>query len=221
MSRSRIRFAHPTTRLITGAEAQAKLAQLGFREGIVRDAIEVAAGRGRSVITSFYPRTYAGYSMWAETVGQLAQLGEDAGWGREHCRGVEPVVNHERGRAVIVVAGDGATASEHYEPQVRQDRGDVFQDILSGGLENLLDPAPVGPWEIWFLLHNTHAPGADENPVPAELSRPLGLDSEGYVTNWDTRIVIPQGGSGDGVARRRQPGTGGADTAVTIRRRAS
>lgn len=221
MPRPLIRFAQPTTNLLTGAEAEAKLAQLGFKKGLVRDALEIAAGRGRSVITTFYPRTYAGYSMWAEAIGQLSQLGEEDGWRREHCRGVEPVVNHERGRAVIVVAGDGSTGSEHYEPQVRQDRGDVFQDILKGGLENLLDPAPGGPWEIWFLLHNTHAPGADENAVPAELSMPLGLDSDGYVTRWDTRIVIPQGGTGDGAARRRQLDTGGTDTAITIRRRAS
>lgn len=219
MTRDRLSpLADPRTRTLTGSVATAELAQLGLPGHIVRQAVEHGAGTARASASLGYPRIYSGLRMWAESGNALVELGYEHGWEREHFGGVEPLVNRTIGCVIIVTAGDGATGEEHYQPQVRYDRPDLVQNIVRGGLNNLLTPTR-DDWQVWFLLHNLNVQERVAGPVQAELSQPEDLD-DGYVTGWITRILIAGTDGGEGVATRK-PDAEPSEPVVTIRRRAS
>lgn len=216
-------FGDGRTRIVTGASAEAELDRLALPGDIVRDGIEHGAGTARAASTSDYPRTYAGIRMWSETGAAIINQAYALGWEREHCGGVAPLVNRTLGLAIIVTAGDGCTGDERYDPDVRYERPELVRAIVRGELNTLLSPAPED-WDVYFLLHYVGDQDPERGFVPAELSRPEGLDGEGRVTRWRTRILIPAGGTGDdGVGRRTAPPpmVEPPSPAVTIRRRAS
>ncbi len=209
----------PGAPVLVGSAACARLAQLGFRRPrAVREALQDGMSAARAAMTPNHPPSYPGTRMWGETTASLAYLGEDAGWEHENFLGVDVVTNHIKGVAVIVTAGDSATGFEAFVPQVRYERKEVITRLVNGELDNLWDASRGrAEWELWFLLHCLER---GEIVVPAELSRPVKIGTNGLVSGWAERIIVPeflgQHGSGLGAEIEDTP----AAPIVNVQRRA-
>ena len=178
-------------RTSVGVEAETRLIQLGFEvPSVLRNSIQEGASARRST-TLMHPLTYGGYRMWAESTASLAHACRE--WGFEHqvFRGVDLVASSSSGRAIILTAGDSATADPLNFPQVRYRRRSVITRLVNGELDNLFSADKRPEWEVWFLLHHF---SRHDLEVPAELSRPAEITQSGLVAAWIERVVIPSAG---------------------------
>jgi hypothetical protein len=183
-------------RISFGAQADQRLAEFGLSQALLRGAVERGdEGRQRSA-TSFHPRQSAGQAMWGDTVAalrrELRRLQQ--GWDIGRTKNYDTSFNLGKRMAIAVVGGDEFTGVlGKKDPRVRRKRGPVTEsrvkhNFLQTVLEPFTDEVAVETDEdcdTWFLLIY-----ADENAIYIELSLPILLDSKGYISEWDERIVL-------------------------------
>jgi hypothetical protein len=178
------------SRIFVGEAAEARLRRLGLPGSeVLVQAIEAGEAAARSV-TAYHPAPYRGNRLWAEATAFL-RFSLEPRWEPEFVAGADIVVERERGAAIIVTKGDGATGDPSFEPQVSYERGEVIQTLVNGSLDTLFTAGSRPEWEVWFLLHNLQ-----KDSCPAELSRPLGVDRRGWVSGWESRVLLPTTGHG-------------------------
>lgn len=174
-----------TYAIATGIDADIRLRQMGLMPDKLIAAIDAGAGAYRST-TRDHPPSYGGQRMWAETTRTLRSLTRSEGWEPEDLLGVALTLHRERGMAVIVTAGDGATAElPPYSPQVRYERQDVIQRLVNGEADTLFGRRRPPQWDVWLLLHHVWSSG-----WKAELARPSLITNRGMVSEWSERIII-------------------------------
>lgn len=164
-----------------------RLHDLSLTEEVLRESL----GYGHShwaECTQNDPATLPGYVMWGKTIRRLRELLKPQGWtidNRENCQ----LTVHPLGQfAIMVVAGDSGTGNSTREPATRYERGPATRKLfpssqLSFLFYHLSQPPPR---EIWMLLHHHDPTGI----LMAELSLPLAVTEDGYVTGWRERIIL-------------------------------
>ena len=175
----------PKTPVSSGVDAELRLLELGLSLDVLEECLSDGSSAYRST-TADHPTSYAGLRMWAETTASLRRNLALLDWESEDVSNVPLVVNRTSGRALIVTAGDGAAGDERYRPQVRYERRDIIQRLVNGELDSLFRPGRRPDWEVWFLLHNV-----SHYSMSAELARPTGVSSDGLVSDWAERILLP------------------------------
>lgn len=151
--------------------------------------------------------------MWGEAVASL-RYHLKPGWKADAMKGVDLVVDSTRGIAIIVTAGSAATGCKDYALQVRHDRGDVIQALVSGTRDTLLGPTERPVWQVWFLVHFL-----DVSEVRGELAQPQHIADSGFVYTWTERIILPNTEFGDPTQRGGRDRTGPPPVDITINRR--
>ncbi len=175
----------PRVPVHVGPGADARLRHLGIPgPDPLLAALRDGASAARAT-TELHPRSYQGQRMWAETHASLVANLRPHGWISQEFMGGNLVAYAELGVALIVTAGSSATSYEDYLPQVRYERQEVVSGLVNGHADTLFRSRERPEWAIWFLLHHLSATG-----VQAELSKPTGISAQGWVANWDERIVL-------------------------------
>ena len=205
------------SRVYTGVETEARLQQLGIREGSrgLVDALQDGAAAARST-TRLHPPVYGGVRMWAEGTASLRSYLADDGWEPLRYFGVDLVVHPGRAIALLMTAGDAAAGNPDYaHPQVRYERRIVIQGLVNGRERDLFDQEEPPVWEVWFLLHHLSA-----TSVRAELSRPQFVTEDGRVGHWPERVIIPGFNFRDPASEQVPLDSTPPDVDVDVRRRA-
>jgi hypothetical protein len=165
---------------------------------MLQRSIEVGDSKRRLVSQPIYPATYRGVVMWAETLAELRRqlLKIRDGWEIGATENYATVYCTERDIAIAVVAGDGAVGRSLHEPRLTRKKGTkttqrvrlnarllyVQEELFSR--EELHLP-PDEACRTWFLLvHPT------TKEIRIELSCPLSIDDEGFVSGWLERILL-------------------------------
>lgn len=176
-----------TARVYRGAQAEARLQQLGIPSSAqlvtaARDGASAARATGPD-----HPRYYPGVRMQSETTSSLRIGLRPHGWQREVETGVDLAVERNRAVALVVTACDSTAADDRYSPQVRYERGEVIQLLVNGRPATLFGPAEPPKRELWMLLHYL-SPAV----LRLELSRPTGVSENGLITAWHERIMLAE-----------------------------
>lgn len=210
-----------------GAEADARLAELGLRVNLLHTALE-AGHVSASQATRFHPVMAAGSLRWFDTVGRLRELLAELGWEADDVRNSPRIVSPDGRIALLVVRGDRNTAVSDRDPQTARARGraTVRAVTINGQLELPLDLQVLADAsaerrsgvETWILLHRPTEGGE----VRAELSLPVTVDETGFVTGWSERILLPPLTFGPEVAPTRDigddgQGDGDVEVGVSVR----
>jgi hypothetical protein len=207
--------AIPVAPVFVGSAAEIRLQKLGMPgTEVLVDALQDGASGARAT-TENHPVAYRGQRMWGETVASLREGLKGHGWDGEYLSGVDLVRHRSSGVAVVVTAGDSATGLPNYRPQVRYERCGVVQALVNGGYDTLWEAAKRPEWEVWFLLHRL-----DGLSLQAELSLPAEIGTNGWVTGWAERVLLPHTSFGRGRGSS-VPGdnTGPARVDVEVQRR--
>ena len=192
--------ATPRPSRVTDADrAPVRLRNLGLTTEMLQRSIEVGDSKRRLVSQPIYPATYRGVVMWAETLAELRRqlLKIRDGWEIGATENYATVYSVERNIAIAVVAGDAAVGRRVREPRLTRKKGKkttqrvernarllYVQEELFSKAELQLPPDET--CTTWFLLvHPTM------KEVRIELSCPLSIDSDGYVSGWQERILLP------------------------------
>ncbi|TRO57623.1 hypothetical protein [Streptomyces sp. IB201691-2A2] len=194
------------TKITPPEEAEARLRQWGLSAENIRESVTFGDNARKRVDQPWYPRTYAGVAMWAETLAglrrQLKKLQQ--GWQIGRTGNYETVYSEEKRLAFAVVAGDKYTGTRgKRHPKLTRKRGpktrervernaEFVQPTLWGTVESVRSTspqsAPLTPDEdcsTWFLV--VYADD-DEIRMEVSLARDIG---DGLVDDWVERILIP------------------------------
>ena len=141
--------------------------------------------------TAHDPSSLRGFLMWGRTVRRLCDLLVPKGWSKRELSACPLLVHPSGSLALTVVAGNCLTGNPDQEggqPNVRYPRGPVMRTLFPRSQTEIFNPSlfPVAPsLETWMLLHYH-----ESNSLKAELSLPLALTDDGYVTGWRERVLL-------------------------------
>ena len=176
-------------------EAETKLGSLDLDSETLWRAISF----GQTYVadaTSHDPPSSVGITAWGKTVRMLRDLLAPEGWTAENHQNYPTV--HPSGRlAVAVAAGDEQTGLD--SPETRAPKGIWTTRIIDANRRQLsfaqLSPEWANPSrQTWILLYYADIQNEE---LSAELSLPVGMNEEGYVDEWQERIILPQLGELD------------------------
>lgn len=194
--------AIPTSQMVVGRAADHLLDEMTgvtqSRHGVFIPTLN-AARNGYGVPGRLATKNAKGLRAWLDGTEEVRLRLEPYGWNLpEHglldSAGI--VFSPDRRVAIALTAGDGATGSPDYIPQVRYPRGLVTSQFVQGTMFPEV-VAERNTAELWFLLH-----WIDRDGWRAELSQAAELHS-GRVSRWGPRIQIVADSPTDGAKQSR------------------
>lgn len=178
-------------------EVATRVRQLGLKVSELRDAIR-AGELERHSCTALDPKSAPGWEAWRWTVRRLREILIPRGFTWLDRDNLPLVVNPKTGVAIAVATGDTATgkADPKLWPTTKYPRGPTAHRYIA--VNRLLRlpfdwdnevapmPAPIDDELVtWLLLiHST------EKAVRAELSLPSKVDENGYIVEWEERLIL-------------------------------
>src|ERR1700728_2388557 len=190
-------MSHPAIRF-KPADVRARLYELGR---LTPETLLDACGAGllgRNGCTPNHPRQAAGCYMWSETV---AALGDGLAkppflWRRDDSSILSIVINESNAIAITVATGDEATGKEDRTPCTNSAKGPHTKDAVAANQYWLFAEiakelekakADLANRQTWTLLvHYDH----QLEELRAELSLPVDMTADGYVSGWHERIIL-------------------------------
>ena len=143
------------------------------------------------------PPSSVGITAWGKTVRMLRDLLAPRKWIAENHQNYAITV-HPSGRwAVAVAAGDEQTGLD--SPETRAPKG-IWTSRMVDANRRQLSFAQLSPeWrnlsrQTWILLYYSDN---EIGELSAELSLPVGMNEEGYVDEWQERIILARLGEVD------------------------
>lgn len=179
-------------RIFEGAGAIAKLLALG----LTHESVVMAIGNSeieRLGCSVFEPRLMPGIKAWGAAFGTLAEESIRTGrWEKVEEHNLPRILNEELHVAVAVISGDDGTGLTHRIPKSKSPRGvqtvsfvrfNHWQGVL---FPDLSVPEAEDSYVTYWLLIYSDGKGA----LRAEVSLPMGIDSESRLCAWKERILI-------------------------------
>jgi hypothetical protein len=171
----------------------ARLRALGLDESILDETVThgLLARRSRS---PFSPRSYPGFTQWAETTIALRQSLAPKGWKPDESNGFPLVVSPDGAIALTVATGDERTGIATEEPATKYPKGPETTAAVKINEQlafpELVDAADLTgdqttQRETWALLVCT-----TEFELRYELSCPKAQAADGRVVAWSSRIIL-------------------------------
>jgi len=183
-------------------EVRWRLEGLGLTEQVLRDAV-LAGELERVSCTPLDPLSYPGSSAWALTVRRLRESLIPRGWRPEDAHNLPLIVEPELGIAISVNAGSEATGMEDLTPTTKHQKGQLLRDQVIENRRQLnlfatdrqFIPTPQEFERLtWILLvrstFNPRSSNEGEQVARCELSLPAQIDEGGFVSRWETRIIL-------------------------------
>ena len=181
----------PTTSWMS-SEADVRLAQLG--PGLTQAILVRAVEHGQDYATEFSsndPPVSKGITVWGKVHRSLRDDVVPFGWSRKDKRGFASVLSPDGLMEVVVGAGDSNTGIRSAIPQLRCSKGVMTIEAVGNAQRSFahVDSAWSNhvPRQTWLLLY-FYDDMADD--LRAELSLPTSLGADGYVEDWEERIIL-------------------------------
>ena len=173
-----------------------RLKELGLTHDVLANAV-TAAYQKSSNCTSLHPKVYRGFTLWAETIGNLRALLPE--WQAKGDGNYDVTVSPNGQIAIVVATGDSGTGVTNLVPTTQSSKGPRTVAAVAANqnqlrfqfafpdawIPPLIDPAKIGSRATWILLiHQADA------AMRAELSLPLRFDAKNRVSGWSERILL-------------------------------
>lgn len=174
------------------ASVDMALERLGVPRSVLQDAVK-AGHLSRITRTGNDAPSAAGYYQWNDTLRSLRDGMVPHGWKRSDLANFSTAVHPENNLAIAVSSGDQNTGLSNKTPSTKRAKGprtaqavDTNQGWIPGlepETETADDDAKYPTWILLFFS------GVDV--LRAELSLPVKLGSDGHVSGWRERIILP------------------------------
>jgi hypothetical protein len=173
-----------------------RLAELDLEEGNLIRPVQRGLAAWASC-TANHPPIAAGVWAWAETVCALREELVPDRWERSNEANLPLTINPGKALAICVNTGDEDTGLKVGAPCTGSSKGPRTRKAVLENLgqsvmfvdEVLPDPATLnkGGRVVWILLIYRDRKARE---VRCELSRPISINSQGYVDGWAERIIL-------------------------------
>ncbi|MEV4344116.1 hypothetical protein AB0J83_06515 [Actinoplanes sp. NPDC049596] len=186
-----------------GGGYERQLQQLGIPYEALLEVIG-ASNTERRLCALTSARTAFGYYAYnGAVIGLTGQL-KDHGFRRINVNGVLPLwVNRERGVKLGVTSGNSMTGirGTGIQPRSRYPKGELTQQMVQrnqpAGWMRLFDVSQeaessddesIADLDLWLLLMFIDKAKCE---IRYEVSRPIGTNARGYITQWSPRVTPP------------------------------
>lgn len=175
-------------------DVQMALARLGVPIQILQEAVQAGYVSRISRTTNDAPNA-PGFYQWNDTLRNLCENMKGLEWQRDDSGNWPTIVHPKKVLAIAVSSGNKNTGKAHAMPSTKNAKGTRTTNAVSinanqpwlPGFEFMQsDQDAEKSHPTWFLLFYT-----DEKELRAELSLPVKMDSEGHVSEWRERIILP------------------------------
>lgn len=176
-------------------DMEAALRSLGVPPRVLQEAVHAGYVSRISRTPNDAPNA-PGFYQWNETLRSLRDGMALHGWRRNDEGGWSTTVHPENKMAIAVASGNQNTGNAKATPANRSAKGprtaeansaNVVQLLLFKDMEPPESATVSGPGRpTWFLIFS-----CDVNELRAELSLPVHMDEDGYVSAWVERIILP------------------------------
>jgi hypothetical protein len=192
------RSPQPQRIFIEPEDVRKRLTAFGMTPEMLVHSIEAGDLARRPAMQPVYPATFAGVTMWAQTLAELRRqlLQRRDGYKIGRTGNYETVYSAERRIAFAVNAGDGNTGIDgKRDPRLTRPKGvktteRIARNIRDTQLTLIEFPDPELPadeaCETWFLLVRP-----TKTEIRLELSCPRKIGPDGIVDGWHERIILP------------------------------
>ncbi|HXP23988.1 MAG TPA: hypothetical protein VN807_07595 [Candidatus Sulfotelmatobacter sp.] len=178
---------------VNPSDVDVALARLGLRRSPLWDAI-LAGLLERSNCTENDAPNVPGFIQWARTLRVLRERLILEDWVKSDSGRYYTVVRADGKVAIAVASGSEDTGREDGFPRNRSAKGPSTATIVSqnaGTIDLFPETLPpptevVDPERATYLLLFYVCP----SDVRAELSLPVDIDDDGYITAWRERIIL-------------------------------
>lgn len=168
-----------------------ELSSLGLSKSILQDAVLRGQLAKRSV-TKNHPPIAGGSMAYFETVCALRDKLLPLGWVTDNSNNL-CITRHASGECDLIVStGDQNTGRANGHPTTKNPKGNLAKNYIENNqlsflgqeFDVVVDNSVHNTWMlIYFFDH-------EEDEVRLELSIPTSIDEQGYVTQWQKRILI-------------------------------
>ncbi len=172
-------------------EATDRLNYLGLNADILLQAVEFGLGY-LTECTNHDPPSGRGIITWMKTTRMLRDLLIPHGWTKENSQNYATTVHPSKGWAIAVSQGDSRTGNPDMTPATRAEKGPATEKVVSVNQSGFASISADPNWrsperQTWILLLYQDE---DADEVRAELSLPVVMNPEGYITEWSERIML-------------------------------
>ncbi len=179
----------------TEIEVVDALAEMGISMSELLKAVSDGEA-ARNSCTSNDPAGAGGYFSFARTIRSLRESKIPQGWKRGTYKNLDTVYWPEGDLAIAVSSGNESTGDAQRSPKTKYPKGSATGDFLRDNRQLCLGPefepheAPgvleSSSRHTWLLMRRVTG-----RTLRWELSLPLGSDSEGRISRWSKRIILP------------------------------
>lgn len=174
-------------------DVEEALGKLGVPLKVLLEAVQAGYLARISRTANDAPNS-AGFYQWNDTLRSLRENMAGRNWGRNDTGNWPTTVHPEKLLAIAVSSGNADTGKEAANPSTKAPKGPRTARAVTINANQAWLPglgpeegvAPEGNLPTWLLLFF-----AGENELRAELSLPVNMDSEGHVSAWRERIILP------------------------------
>lgn len=179
------------------AAASSRLNELGVSQDILRQALEYGLQYAFSV-TLHDPTGEEGSLMWIKTVRGLRDGLVPQGWKPDSAKNYQTTIHPSGTHAIAVAGGNANTGIGDKHPTTKRDRGQATRDAVDANSQldmadleetfpRSLRPLTVPRLHTWLLLHYIDRTAQE---VRSELSLPLEMTDDGFVSSWQERVIL-------------------------------
>lgn len=168
------------------------LFELGLTEEICTTAI-IRGEIGREGCVALDSPMRPGSEAYFETVRALRMQLLRAGWKKDDRNNISSVVSPCGGHAVIVSGGNASTGIADRSPRTKRRKGEATIFAFKSNQTTMWQQLGLKEHRsqsclMWILL--SFRP-KNSDLVRCELSLPAGINSDGEITDWRTRLILP------------------------------
>ncbi len=168
-----------------------RLAQLGLAEPILWQAV-LSGQRYAAECTLHDVASLGGILAWAKAHRMLRDQLAPLGWTVDNRQNYPTTVHPNKGWAIGVASGDQRTGHPDKTPATRTEKGPATRQAVS---QNQLSFASISKeFERDASLRKTYLllfhRDEDADEIRAELSLPAEMTGDGFVVEWQERIVL-------------------------------
>lgn len=183
------------TEIIKDEAAIQKLSDMGLSYEIFCNAA-IEGYRQKQKLSHYAPPLFKGLAPWGYTAISLREQLIKKGWSYNDEYNLNRTIDPKNNFAIVISSGNAGVGKLGYNPSTMNKKGELSEVLAEVNNERQLslfvvDSPKRRKYNIQNMLHWFFLYYNDIDKIWIELATPRALDSNGRISTWFQRIILP------------------------------
>lgn len=183
------------TEIIKDEAAIQKLSDMGLTYEILSNAV-LEGHLQKQRLSKYAPPLYKGLAPWGHTAIALREQLVNKGWSYNDEFNLNRTIDPKNNFALVISSGNAGVGKLGYNPSTMNKKGELSEVLAEVNNEKQLslfvvDSPKKRKYNIQNMLHWFFLYYNDIDKLWIELATPRALDSNGRISTWFQRIILP------------------------------